>query len=147
MSVLSSRYFGSEHINTNTNKDEKMKIKIPALIKKTNPKWAKKILTRDTFEELRQECEVDGRLLDISCFESCIVGETLNLFDTDYHEDFNGDELDMYNGCSGCVAYSRRFYDIISSNSRTQKQKLEIHFKRYAEHLKSKHKSIVEQLK
>ena len=106
-----------------------MKLKIPKVIQKEAPLWTEKIRKRDTMYELRQPCRIKEKLLDISLFPCCVVGE-LN--------DFIWDNEQGYGGCSECCAFSQRVYCGMSTN----REQLERSLVGLAKHWKEKHLGV-----
>ena len=118
-----------------------MKIKIPKTFQKTNPRWTKKIQDRETFSELQLPCIVDDKLLDIRRFNSCIVGEALNLFDKGPMFGLSEEYLIFkHKGCKQCLSFSRRFDSVISSRDT---KGLEKKLKEFSEHIEKEHPELI----
>jgi hypothetical protein len=140
-----------------------MKIRIPALIKLTNPRWVEKIKSRNSFRELNEKCIVKGKELNISTFSCCVVGEALNLFDNDWKKfqserdrlDRSESEKEFHKGCQECVEFSYIFLSIIVSNSHIVKdheyesvaiKMMERRFREFEKHLKDKHPEVIKRV-
>lgn len=140
-----------------------MKIKIPKTIQKLAPLWTRKIKKRFSYGVLRRPCVIDNIELDITDWQSCIVGETLNLIDgqdwNEYQEEYKilhavNDQIHdwtlmettYHKGCMICVRFSRRFHNIIVEydfNSRADQDKsFEKALKSYANHMTTRHKKL-----
>lgn len=127
-----------------------MKIHIPLTIQKICPRWTKKIRMRETMDELTEPCIIDGKRLNIGVYESCVVGEALNLFDKYYDEfivechinSIPSDDIDVlfHNDCEKCSSSS---VNIFNSVYRGSPRTLEASLKEFSDHLEKDHKDLI----
>lgn len=123
-----------------------MQIKIPHIIRKTNPRWTKKLEERETWVEIRKGCVVDGKVLNIARFECCIVGEALNILDKPYNWNSEVDNYDLYfnGGCQTCLDTSLRLNEIINGlDDDSNLDNFERRLEDFANHLEEKHQNLI----
>lgn len=121
-----------------------MKLKIPAILRITNPLWVKKFEKRRTWGAINRRCTIDGQKLDIGEYALCFVGETLNLFDESY--EMAHDIVSFHRGCQICADFSNEFNHIIDTltlNILYSKHHLEIELERFAEHIQENHPDYI----
>jgi len=132
-----------------------MKIRIPTLIQKLAPLWTKKLRLRKNFDAVSTTCVIKGVTLNLLNYGCCIVGETLNLINKKetyssfedrkkklgWDNDDNKIELAYHKGCQDCLDFSGEFHSIIEW--RQDMEELESELRRFAKHLKEKHKRLV----
>lgn len=131
-----------------------MKIKIPDILRITNPLWVEKLLTRETWDEVNDTCYINGKKLNIGSYECCVVGEALNLFDVDYDEfceEYGDVALEdignkYHRGCEDCSRLSMTIYNKISSMrfNKDDVLRVEVVLEEFAKHLEKLHPDIIE---
>ena len=102
-----------------------MKIEIPKIIQKVAPRWTEKLTTR-TRKQIAKPCIVNGTRLDISHYECCIVGETLDLIELDMPTwwRMKVNLTNAHDGCRTCVKFSKEFNEIIADLKRPRNERL-----------------------
>ena len=97
--------------------------------------------TRRTFEQLNTPCKIKGVVLNIGMYESCIVGETLDLKKRHgIYNHYYESTLNYHDGCTECNRYSQNFHHNIEQKN---KKELEYNLKYFAKHLEEKHPKLV----
>lgn len=117
-----------------------MKIKIPKTVQIVAPLWTEKLAKRRTWKSLKKGCTIKGTYLDIGHYQSCIVGEALDLKKRFGEWVFDNDVIKYHGGCRQCHSFSQQFHYMMSSG---RKSDLESELEWFAEHLNKKHRSIV----
>lgn len=120
-----------------------MKVKIPKTLQKVIPKWTKKILKRETFDELEKGCIIDDQYIDIGHYNTCMVGEARSMFKVKSHD------AESYNDCSECYLYSMSFNRIITGegwNIGSTIENFENEMQDFDKHLREAHPEIIEQV-
>lgn len=127
-----------------------MKVKIPEIIRITNPLWVEKLESRKTWYYIYEPCEVKGVKLDICKHHCCIVGEALNLQNISFNnwlsEDKSRDILEFHKGCHTCVGFSMGLFECVDNllSDYGSQPSFEKELQSFANHLEEKHPEYIE---